>query len=136
MILDDAATYLASNSTRFTVGVNLTKGLMPDSPDTVTTLFDTGGSSPLHTFTTSTGTRWAERPGLMIHARSADQQTARANAYAAFTLLDGIHDRGLPTTTGTHYVEIGAAQSPFLIGRDKNDRYLIGVNFDVAKSTG
>ena len=135
-MLDDVATYVAANSTAHTVGVNLTKGFMPENPGTVTTLFETGGFYPLHYFSTGSQTRGYERPGLMVHSRSTDYQTARTAIDAVFTLLDGITDTGLPTSTGTHYVAIDATQSPFEIGRDRNDRFLLGVNFNVTKTTG
>ena len=135
MLLDAVATYLESTSTMLNRN-NLTRGFMPDNPDTVTTLFETGGIFPLHYFTTGSQTRAYERPSLMIHSRSTDQQTARAFAEDVVTILDGVHDRGLPTTTGTHYLSIGAVQSPFLVGRDSNDRYIFSVNFDVTKTTG
>ena len=137
MMLDDVATYLAAQSTRLTVGVNLTKHKMPDSPDTCTTLYETGGFSPLHYFTTSTGTtRGYEQPGLMIHSRSTDYQVARTVIEEVFTVLDGHHDAGLPTSTGTLYVSVDAAQSPFDLGPDSNDREKLSVNFNVIKTTG
>jgi len=137
MILDDVAQYLSTNITALTLGTNLTKGYMPDSPDTCTTVFETGGYRPTHYFTTGTQTRAYENPGIMVHARSTDQVTARGLAESVFTKLDGITNRALPTTTGTHhYVSIDAVQSPFLVGRDKNDRFVFSVNFDVTKTTG
>ena len=136
MILDDIATYLAANSTRLTVGVNLTKSFMPDNPDTVTTVFETGGFVPLHFLTTGAQTRAYESPSVMVHSRSTDYQTVRDTMDAVFTILDGVNSRGLPTTTGTHYVSVDAVQSPFLVTRDQNDRFVLSVNFDVTKTTG
>lgn len=136
MILDDVGTYLAANSTRLTVGVNLTKSLMPDTPNTVTTLFETGGFSPLHAFTTGSQTRYYERPGLMVHSRSTDYQTVRDTMETVFTLLDGYNNAALPTATGVHYASIDASQSPFLTHRDKNDRFVMSVNFNIVKTTG
>jgi len=136
MLLDDVATYLAANSTRLSVGVNLTKSFMPDDPATVTTLFETGGFTPLHAFSTGAGTRYYERPGLMIHSRSTDYQTVRETMEAVFVLLDGWNDQALPTTTGTHYSSIDASQSPFLTHRDANDRFVMSINFNVVKTTG
>ena len=137
MILDAVATYLAANSTRLTVGVNLTKSFMPDTPDTVTTLYETGGFSPLHAFTTGATTRIYERPGLMVHGRSTNYQTVRATMEDVFTLLDGYNNADLPTSTGSRrYAGIDAAQSPFDIGQDSQGRHLVSVNFNVIKSTG
>lgn len=136
MILDDVGTYLSANSTRLTVGVNLTKTFMPDTPDTVTTLFETGGTFPLHQFTTGTSTRVYEQPGLMVHSRSTDYQTVRDVMEDVYTILDGYNNAGLPTSTGVWYAAIDATQSPFLIHRDKNDRFVMSVNFTVMKTTG
>lgn len=134
-LLDEVAEYLETNSTSFT-RANLTRGIMTENPSDITTLYETGGFSPLHFFSTGTQTRAYERPGLMIHSRSTSYATARDTAFEAFTLLDGIHDRGIPTSTGTHYVSIDAVQSPFEMGRDKNDRFIFSVNFVISKSTG
>ena len=136
MILDDVATYLATNSTRLTVGVTLTKAFMPDTPDTVTTLFETGGSGPLNAFSTSGGVRVYEQPSIMVHSRSANYQTVRDVMEDVFTILDGIGNTNLPTATGTLYGSVDAVQSPFLINRDSNDRFVMSINFNVLKSTG
>lgn len=136
MLLDDIATYLTANSTRLTVGVNLTKGYMPATPATVTTLFETQGLPPIHVFSTGTGTRLYEQPGLMVHSRSTDYQTMRNTLQEVFVLLDGYANTGLPTSTGTHYAAINADQSPFDIGQDANDWHLGSVNFAVVKTTG
>ena len=54
-LLDDIATYMAAQSTAFTKlsgsAGNLSKAFMPDAapaPDTIITLYETGGSSPTH----------------------------------------------------------------------------------------
>ena len=135
MMLDDVFTYLIGQSTRLNAA-NLTKSFMPENPGTITTLFESGGLWPLHFFSTGSQTREYERPGLMVHSRSTDYQAARANIEAVFTILDGLNDTGLPTSSGTHYVGIDATQSPFEIGRDSNDRFLLGVNFNITKTTG
>ena len=135
--MDDVAQYLSTNVTALTLATNLTKGFMPDTPSTVVTVFETGGYRPTHYLSTGAQTRVYENPGIMIHARSTDYQTARNLAESVFTKLDGITNRALPTTTGTHhYVSIDAVQSPFLVGRDSNDRFVFSVNFDVTKTTG
>ena len=140
MLLDDTATYLEANSTRLTVGStaagSLTKSFMPESPNTVTTLYETGGLFPLHFFSTSTGTRGYEQPALQAIARSTSYQTARDTIEDVFTVLDNVAGTNLPTATGPLYVRIDAIQSPFLIDRDENDRFRLGVNFNIIKTTG
>ena len=136
MLLDDVATYLESESTRLTVGVDLTKGFMPDTPSTVTTLYETGGVFPLNAFSTGGGTRIYERPALQVLSRSTDYQTVRATIEDVFTILDGVANTTLPTATGVRYGSIDAVQSPFSVGRDSNDRFEMSVNFLVLKTTG
>lgn len=135
MILDDVASYLAAQSTRLTVGVNLTKGYMPPAPATVVTIFETGGLAPLHTMSTAGTVRALEQPGLMIHARSTDYQTARILIGDAYRILDNVGNRNLPTTSGTWYGSIDASQAPFDIGQDANERHMLSVNFIVRKAT-
>jgi hypothetical protein len=136
MLLDDVATYLEAQSTRLTIGVNLTKSFQPDTPSTVTTLLETGGLFPLHAFTTGSGTRYYEQPTLQVLSRSTDYQTVRATIESVFTILDGVNNTNLPTSTGVRYAAIDAIQSPFSIGRDSNDRFEMSVNFTIMKSTG
>jgi len=133
VMLDDVATYLEANSTRFNRS-NLTRSFMPDSPSTVTTLYDTGGAAPIHFFSTG-ATRAYEQPSLMVHSRSTDYQTVRANIRAVWAILDSVSNQTLPTATGTHYVDVSANQSPFALTRDANDRFVMSVNFSVVKST-
>ena len=141
MLLDDIATYLAAQSTAFTILAgtegNMTKGFMPDAapaPDTCTTLYETGGTAPTHTFSTDADTRYFENPRLQIMTRSTSYESARDRADKAFKLLDGLANTVLPTTAGSLYIDISAVQSPFSIGRDANDRFLMSVNFDVMKT--
>ena len=143
MLLDDTATYLGANSTRLTVGADLHKGFLPETTGKNSTalqaaLFETGGLSPLHYCSTTTGfaTRKYERPGLQALVRAKDQQFARAAIEDVYTVLDGVANTNLPTATGPEYVVIDAAQSPFLVERDANDRYVFGVNFLITKATG
>ncbi len=136
MIIDDIAQYLETNSTRLTVGVNLTKSFMPENPNEVTTIYETGGSGPLNAFSTGGGNRFYEQPSIMIHSRSTDYQVVRAVMEDVFTILDGVNNTPFPTSTGTHYGSIDAVQSPFQIDRDRNDRFILSINFDVIKTTG
>ena len=135
MILNDIAIYLEGNST-LVLGVDLTLALMPENPNTVTTIYETGGSGPLNAFSTGGGTRVYEQPSIQIITRSTSYQTARNIQETVFTVLDGVNNQAFPTTSGTHYGSIDAVQSPFPLGRDKNNRFKVGVNFDVLKVSG
>lgn len=143
MILDDIATYLANSSTAFTIlagtSGNLGKQILLDNdhyPDTVVSLYETPGSPNAYTYSTSTGgasVAW-ERPSLQIISRSTVYTTARTNAQTAYVLLDGLAGRNLPTATGTTYLDITAAQPPFSLGRDENERFLVSTNYNVWKA--
>ena len=137
MLLDEIATYLGAQSAAFTVGTNLTKGFMPDSapaPDTIATLYETGGLAPTYTFSSGTKpTVVFEHPRLQAIVRSTSYQTARTLAETVYTTLDGIAQTRLPGSTGPLYLDITAVQAPFSIGRDENGRHLVSINFDVRK---
>ena len=140
-LLDEIAGYMEAQSTAFTKlagsAGNLARGFMPDAspaPDTIVALYETGGSAPVHTFSTGTAnTRYFEQPRVQIIARSSDYPTAHNLISKAFTLLDGVANQDLASTGGSRYIDITAVQSPFSIGRDANSRFLMSVNFDVLK---
>lgn len=144
-LLDDIAAYLAAQSTAFTLlsgtGGNLGKQMAWDStraPDTLTVLYEQPGIANAYTFSTSTGNARVafERPGLQILSRSSDYSTARSRAETAYTILDGLAGRNLPTATGTRYLEISAVQAPFFSGRDENDRFIVSTNYLAWKAIG
>ena len=139
MLLDEVAGYLTAQTTTFTVGAagNLTLGFMPDSapaPDTVATLYETGGLAPTYTFSSGPKpTVMFEHPRLQAIIRSTSYRTARTLAETVFTTLDGVTQTRIPTSTGPLYLDITAVQSPFSIGRDDNGRHMVSINFDVRK---
>ena len=75
-----------------------------------------------------------ERPSFQILSRSTAYQTARDRAQTAYTILDGLAGRNLPTATGTLYQEIVAVQAPFFLQRDDNDRFIVAANYNVRKN--
>jgi hypothetical protein len=106
------------------------------APDTLTSLYETPGTSPSRSFSTGGGVRTFENPSLQIICRSTDYQVARNNAEAAFTILDSVANSTTLSTGGPRYVTISADQSPFSLGQDANRRWLISCNYSVAKATG
>ena len=140
-LLDDIATYLAAQSTAFTVvsgtGGNLAKSVMLDAilPDTITVIYETAGLANEYVFSTATGTAGVanERPSFQILSRSTRYTTARTRAQTAYTVLDGLAGKSLPTATGTRYLEIVANQAPFLLQRDENERYIVATNYTARK---
>lgn len=143
-LVDDIAGYLESASTVFTryggTGGNLARQAMLDnlSADPMTVVYETPGFGNEYVYSTSTtlvGMAF-ERPSFQILSRATDYQTARSRAETAYLLLDGLSNRGLPTSTGTAYAEITAVQAPFWIGPDANGRPIVSTNYNVRKAHG
>jgi len=137
-LLDAVATYLVANTTLTVGGTTgtLAKAQMLDTqPDTVAVLYETGGAASEYAFSTSTGQAQViyERPNLQLLSRSATYQTARTVAETVYTTLDGLGDM---TMSGTRYLDVDAVQAPFSIGRDKQERELVSVNFRIRKEVG
>ncbi len=145
-LVDDIHAFLITESTAFTTlggtsGGSLGKQIMLDdsiTPDTVAVLYETAGGPNEYTFSSSTGraTVSFERPGLQILSRSTLYATAKIRAETAYTILDGLAGRNLPTTTGPRYLEITAVQAPFFLQRDENDRYIVSTNYLAWKEVG
>ncbi len=145
-LVDDIQTFLIAESTAFilhagTSGGTLAKQIMLDNtitPDTIAVLYETPGGPNTYTFSTTTGTASVdtENPSLQLLSRAVLYSNARTAAETAYTILDGLAERSLPTATGTRYVEITADQAPFFVNRDDNDRNIVSVNFSVRKEIG
>ena len=139
-VIDDIAVKLVADVASFgklsgTTG-NVARGISLDAegasiPDTLVSLYDTAGIGSEFTFSTGGTSVAFEQPGLQILSRSTSYITARDNAVLAHQVLDGFSG----TLSGVRYLSIEAAQTPFLIGRDDNDRVLFSVNFNIMKDT-
>ena len=131
MLLNEVGTYLQANAIG-TLGTDLFLGFMPEKPDACVALYETGGLEPYRAMRGSPGSPVAERPRIQIVCRNTQYEyaAAREKARAINVLLDQL---GETTLSGTRYLWVAAAQSPFLMGRDDARRVLIAVNFDVVK---
>lgn len=127
--LDDLLTYLAAEGVG-TEGTDLFYGMMGPNPDACVVLFETGGLAPERALG-ATAVR-IERVGIMIHARGSedDYNGPRAKIQAAW---DAMVDIETQTLTSTFYERCDAIQSPFVVDKDINDRYLFSANFIVEK---
>lgn len=134
VLLDDLADYLSSGTSWAIGGLAgpIFKGLMPESPDAVIAMYETGGQRPAHTMNASAGRAVVERPRVQVVCRGSNQDynTARANAHRVFKLFDGLPARSI---NGVAYKWGEAVHSPFLLGRDQNGRPLIACNYDIVK---
>jgi len=117
-VLDELADYVAANSGgAFTVGVNLFKGIMPDTPETCIALLEYPGLGPL--FKQDQAAPREERPRLQVLSRDPDYQVARQNAGTVWDVLAAIRNQ---TIGGTWYLKVTPLQSPFPVQRGPTDR--------------
>src|SRR6185295_4649300 len=94
MLLDDIADYLSSGGIGTVGGSsgNIFKGIMPDSPDTVVGIFETGGFMAAHTMNPNPGQAVCEQPSIQVMCRAGqyDYVVARTKAHSIYKLLDGM----------------------------------------------
>lgn len=112
-----------------TTGFAIYRNVMPDTPDKVIALFETGGIGP-ETFLGSSTT--VESPGLQVRVRGIrqDSDTPRLQIERIYQAVIGW---GGFTQTGVKYIGFRALQAPFMMGRDANERVEWAVNFLVLK---
>lgn len=139
MILPEIAAKLAALSLG-TVGTNIFYGSMPDKPDECCAIYEYGGLAPVHQFG-STALDY-ETPAVQVVFRGPKPVAGVTTAYTgprakAETAYRGLTAVEVTTLSGggqsALYHTIHAQQAPLMIGRDENERYLIGVNFLMEK---
>jgi len=130
-VLDDIAVHLQTQSLG-TIGTNLFKGYMPDTPDVCVAIIELSGDNPIDTMAPSLGTINIDRPALQILCRAGqdDYSAARVKAEAAYRALHNLVDT---TVNGIRYLNIDATRPPAPIDRDENSRWVIGFEIDVWK---
>jgi hypothetical protein len=135
VVLPEIAAKLAALSLG-TVGTSIFFGSMPATPDEVCCLYEYGGLAPVHQFG-STAIDY-ETPAVQVVFRGPKPGPGVTTAYTnprakAETAYHGLVAVEVATLTGGgqsgFYHTIRAQQAPFMVGRDENERYLIGVNF-------
>jgi hypothetical protein len=113
-----------------TVGTDIFIGVIPERPDAVTAVFETGGEPPEFGFGTP-GLKY-ETPSVQIICRGArgDYATPRARIQLAYLGLPQVQG----TTLGsTYYHMIKPIQTPFELRRDDDARVLMVVNVKCEK---
>lgn len=138
-LLDAVATYLAGQSLGLTVGTNLFKANLPDSPDAAVAIYEWGGQSNEKTFASLPGQAILERPSFQVVVRSARENitvgaysTARALAESIYRKLDGYQG----TLSNTVYKLISCESNPYYLKTDENARHHIAADYDAIKELG
>lgn len=100
-------------------------GKEPPNPDSVITLYDTGGSAPL------LYDENLRRPTIQVRVRSFNYLDAVAKQEAAFGVLNKV----IGQVIGDHqYLGVWMLSDIISIGRDDNDRYLLTANYQIERA--
>jgi len=119
-----------------TEGTDLFLGVLPSNPSLCCALVEYEGETPLRTQNEGaahSSAQGGERPRFQLLCRDTDYETGRSLVKSIVTVLDAIVNE---TIEGTFYVRVSALQSPFLLERDENSRWIFAVNFAVIKNVG
>jgi len=135
VLLADLGTFIA-DAGHGVEGSDLFLGTMPSDPSECCALIEYSGEPPLRTQnegSAHSSAQGGERPRVQLLCRSAEYETGRSLVQAITETLDAVRNE---TIEGTWYTRIAAIQSPFLVERDENDRYVFACNFQIVKRVG
>lgn len=130
-LLADLGAYLVTNGLG-TLGTDIHLGILRDSPDVATGLFELPGGLSLDTME-STGRPSIITPRLQVLTRAAseDYEASKARADAVWDLLTRVVNQ---TINGTYYVRIEATDTPAPLDRDDDKRVLFVANYRVHRA--
>lgn len=122
-VLEAVCTYLEDMGVG-TKGTDLFAAVMPDGPDAVVCVYDSGGSAPEQTMGLDP---WSiDQPSLQAIVRAPDYAAARAKAEAVRVALASVLGQDL---SGIHFLRIEPSGGLLPVGTDPQDRWLISANF-------
>jgi hypothetical protein len=130
MLLDDLATLIEGGAIA-TSGTDLFAGGLPDTPDAAVAMMETAGREGKHVFGQALPA--IEYPRVRIAARGEpnDYETPRGTIEAIYQLLVA---RSAETVSGgARYLTWEPIQPPYSLGKDKNERWIVGFNVEVYK---
>ncbi|WP_027309358.1 minor capsid protein [Caloramator sp. ALD01] len=118
MLLDEIGSYLEQKGIG-EVGEDVFFAQIPENPDNLIAIFETGGYEPELLFDKA-----IEYPTFQIWVRGLDYEVTRNRVQSIFELLHGNTEI---------YPLIEAMQSPTCLGLDENNRWEFSVNFKITK---
>ncbi len=123
-VVEAIADYLQAQG-RGTVGTDIFIGLMPDSPDTSVTVYESAGPGTIQTFG---GGVALDRVSIQISVRGVrdDYPTARNRAV---TIRDTLASVTEVTQGSVRFVRLDPTGYVNSIGRDEEDRPVFTINF-------
>lgn len=99
-------------------------GDMPDAPDNIICLFQSGGFDPSHSF----DSRQFEEPTFQVRIRNVSYAMADTKAQAIKDALDGQTEL---TINGNRYISIFQQGDILPLGKDSKNRSELSLNFRV-----
>ena len=132
MLLPEIAQEIEDNALA-TRGTDLFLGVLPPNPSSCCALVEYTGEEPLRTQNEGAAGLSAQgsiRPRVQLLCRASAYETGRSLIEQIWRALDVITNQEL---SGTFYQSVRAMQSPFLLDRDENDRYIFAANFAITK---
>ena len=128
-LMDDLGDVLSSGGIG-TVGTDIFKGIVPSTPDEITSVMETGGAPPVHAMSAGPGTALLTRPHVQVLTRAARADSAAKRAREAGRLLDALQR----SVNGVRYHAVFALQDPFFLRRDEANRVEFAQNFEVVRA--
>jgi hypothetical protein len=122
---------LVDMSSLITSETNKYLGDMPDSPDNIVILYNTGGFDSTHSLGTQKPSN--ENPTFQIRIRDTSYANAITRAEAIKDLLDG---KCSTTVNSNNYISIFMVGDINSIGRDAHNRAHLTLNFKVKVKRG
>jgi hypothetical protein len=129
---EDIATYCANQGIG-TLGTDIFVNNLPDTPeypDNLVVFNDTAGFGPDHAMGGPSDNPAFENPSVQVLVQNVYSETAINTCYDVFQLLDGLKDQTIDSVV---YLLVTALNSPFIIGKDENDRYRVACDFLVTR---
>jgi len=125
-ILEAIGDYLQSASVG-TLGTNLFLAIMPETPDTLITVYENNGNRPY--FTMGDAAIAVDRPVIQVICRAGrqDYPTARDKAQQIRSLLGAVTEQ---TVSGVSIMRIEPQGSVTPMGEDENLRPMVSINFE------
>ena len=129
-VLTEVVDYLATELS-LTAGTTIYETILPDTPDAIVAVEETGGGPPERQFGSTAALFEYPSIRVLFRAGAHDYNTPRAQAKTAWEKLLEITPQS--TLGSTKYQFVTPMQSPFELGRDSKDRVVIGFNCAVQK---
>lgn len=127
MIVEDIGSYLQTNGLG-TLSVDLFLHVAPDKPDESMSVVEYSSDPPDYIHDKQKVE--VEYPRVQISCRSIHPEVGRLLAEKVYQLLMAIHNEVIGTT---RYLWVMPVDSPAMVGRDENGRFITTVNFRVSK---